>query len=90
MIDHYRTNRDRAEQRADLRAGVIASAVLNSVGGKKHGGQFAPKDFFRFDPVGKPEPSGGQQKMPQKMIEQLWVNWSRSAGAQVPLEILNR
>ena len=37
------------EDRADLRAGVIASAVYNAQGAKKRGGgQFAPADFLLF------------------------------------------
>ena len=33
------------EERADLRAGVVASMVGNSAGGKQGGGSFEPADF---------------------------------------------
>jgi hypothetical protein len=36
------------EQRADLRAGIIASAVANSMAKKRDGTAFKPKDFMPY------------------------------------------
>lgn len=90
LLDRQREIRERIEQRADLRAGVIASVIANSAGGKRGGGSFKATDFFRFPPVGRPIASARPEKMPQKMVEQLWINWSKAAGAQVPQELLVR
>jgi hypothetical protein len=37
---------DEVERRKDLRAGIIASAVMNSQGGKEGGVPYTPSDFF--------------------------------------------
>lgn len=34
------------EERADLRAGIIAATTANGLGGKKGGGSFVPRDFM--------------------------------------------
>jgi hypothetical protein len=78
MLDRKRAHEDRAETSANLRAGVIASAVLNSVGGKKNGGQFTARDFFHFEPTptsGGTTPSADQQKL----IEGSWLQWAERA-----------
>jgi hypothetical protein len=36
------------EQRADLRAGIVASVIANAFGGKKGGRLFTPSDFMPF------------------------------------------
>lgn len=36
------------EQRADLRAGIIASTIANVMGGRKGGKLFTPTDFMPF------------------------------------------
>lgn len=36
------------EERADLRAGIIASTIANAFGGRKSGKPFSPSDFMPF------------------------------------------
>lgn len=61
---------------------------MNAAGGKKNGGSFGPKDFFRFTPIGKArEPVASTTRQKQTMIEAGWIAWSRAAGATVPANI---
>lgn len=84
MLDRQRENRERAEQRADQRAGVIAAAMRNAMGGKRDKTAFQASDFFRFPPIGK---APAQAKAPvrnQAAVEAGWIAWSKAAGAVVP------
>lgn len=82
LLSRQRDYRERAQQQADMRAGVLAAVMANTFGGKKRGGAFKPSDFFSFPPIGKVTPAVKPKPMPQKMIEQLWHNWAKAAGAQ--------
>ncbi len=86
LLDRQRENRDWAEQRADMRAGVIAAAMFNSQGGIK-GKAVRPDTFFRFDPIGKADAPARTQKQNQAAVEAGWIAWSRAAGAKVPANV---
>ncbi len=85
LVDQQRTRTRATEDAANLRAGVIAAAVSNVFGGKKGGGSFAAKDFFRFDQQGSPATRrDANTPLPpeeQAQVEQAWLNWATAAKA---------
>lgn len=60
---------------------MIASAVMNAVGGKKSGGSFAPKDFFRFPAIGQQSAAPTDRRKAQAAIEAGWRAWAEGARA---------
>lgn len=85
LIDRQRENRERAEQRADMRAGVIAAAMFNAQGGIK-GKAVKADTFFRLEPIGKTEPVQPRQwsKGRQAIIESQWMAWAGAQGVRAP------
>ncbi len=84
-MDRTRARTRATEDAANLRAGVIAAAVSNVFGGKKGGGAFAAKDFFRFDQQGSPalrrDANTPLPPAEQAAVEQAWLNWATAAKA---------
>lgn len=84
LLDRQRERTRRAEDAANIRAGVIAAAVLNSAGGKKNGGSFTAKDFFRFDQQMASRPRPSNEPLPpaeQTAVEAGWLAWASAATA---------
>lgn len=84
LLDRQREVRRAEQDAANLRAGVIAAAVSNVFGGKKGGGSFSAKDFFRFDQQTQPRPRDSKvplQVQEQAAIQQGWMNWLKSVRA---------